>query len=99
MTRLSFAALAFLLACGSASPAADSRIRSVRYSEEQVVSLPVAAGYAAVIELAPDEVIDSVIVGNSGVWQITETQTAGRVVVKPLSGAVPTNMVVLTDRR
>jgi type IV secretion system protein VirB9 len=88
-----------LAAVASAAAAGDPRIRAIEYAEDQVTPLQLAQGYAAVVEVAPDETIDSVVVGNSSVWQITETSSGNRVVVKPLSGAVPTNMVILTERR
>lgn len=89
---------AALMAVSRAS-AADPRIRLLPYDGDQVVTVDVALGYAAVIELSSDETIDNVVIGNGGVWQITETRSSDRVVVKPLPGAVPTNLVVLTDKR
>ena len=51
------------------------------------------------IELSPDEEVSSVVVGNSAAWQVTSSQRGDRVVVKPLSGAAATNMVIVTDVR
>lgn len=78
---------------------ADPRIQTYKFSTQAVINLAVSPGYATVIELARDEQIDTVVVGNSSVWQITETGSSNRLVVKPLMGAVPTNMVVMTDAR
>jgi type IV secretion system protein VirB9 len=77
----------------------DPRIELVAYRSDRVVPVEVAAGYAAVIELAPDESIESVVLGNGAVWQVTETGRGNRIVVKPSAGAATTNMVVLTDLR
>jgi type IV secretion system protein VirB9 len=76
----------------------DPRILAVPYSAGAVVTLSVNPGYAAVVELSPDEQVESVVVGNSSAWQVTTSRRGDRVVVKPLS-AVPTNMVVITDSR
>lgn len=85
---------------GAAQPMAtsDPRIQLLAYDPAKVVTLDVALGYAAVIELSPNEAIDNLVVGNAAVWQISETRGGDKVVVKPLPGASPTNLVVLTDQ-
>lgn len=77
----------------------DQRIQVVGYVADQVVPLRVAAGYAAVVEFAEDERIENVVVGNSTAWQVTANKTGDRLVVKPLTAASTTNMVVVTDVR
>jgi type IV secretion system protein VirB9 len=77
----------------------DPRIRLVAYAPDQVVSLPVADGYAAVVALGPDERVESVVVGDSAMWQVTASKRGDHVVVKPLGRAAPTNMVVITGER
>src|SRR5690348_15710240 len=72
----------------------DARVRQLAYDPDQVVTLGVAPGYAAVVELAPDERVDNVVLGNSGVWQVTANHRGDRVIVKPLPGASYTNMIV-----
>ena len=99
MRPLSALAAAFVALAGIAHAQADPRIQLVDYAPDKVVPLQVASGYAAVVEIAPEEAIDSVVVGNSSVWQVTETSSGNRIVVKPLAGAVPTNMVILTEQR
>lgn len=78
---------------------ADPRIRVVPYNPDQIVTLGVAPGFAAVVELADDERVDNVVVGNSALWQVTANRSGDRVIVKPLPGAVPTNMIVVTGSR
>lgn len=90
---------ATFLECAAQSQATDPRVRVVPYDAGRVFTLPVAAGFASVVDLASDETVDSVVVGNSAVWQITETHDGKSVVVKPLAGAVVTNMVIMTDQR
>lgn len=77
----------------------DPRVQQVTYDPEQVVSLRVAPGYAVTVELAPDERIENVVVGNSAAWQVTPNRRADHLIVKPLGGAIPTNMEVITDAR
>ena len=98
MNALLFPVLA-AVALMQMAAAGDPRIQEFPYRSDQVVPLSVTLGYAAVIELAPDEQVDSVIVGNSNGWQITETSRGDGIVVKPLAGASPTNMIVITSGR
>ena len=99
--------LLLLLAAQAASPPptspfqiSDPRIRELVYDPRQVVPLTVGRGYAAVIELGQDQVVESVIVGDSAGWEVTASKRGDHVVVKPLDGAAPTDMVVITgDRR
>jgi type IV secretion system protein VirB9 len=79
--------------------AAAPRIQSVTYDPDRVVTLAAADGYALVVELSEDERIDNIVVGNSGVWQVTANKRGDRLVIKPLAGAVATDMVVTTDTR
>lgn len=78
---------------------ADPRIQVVTYNPGQVVTLPVASGYAAVVELGSDERVDSVVVGDSSGWQVTTSKRGDHVVVKPLASATATDMVVITGER
>lgn len=80
-------------------PGADPRIQEVVYDPAAVYPLAVYAGFAAIIEFGAQESIDSVIVGSAEGWQITPTSAANRLVVKPLPGAAPTNLIVVTDVR
>ena len=77
----------------------DPRIQVVEYSPNRVVDVSVGEGYAAVVELSPDERADSVVVGNTAGWQVTTTKRGDSVVVKPLAGAAATDMVVVTGTR
>ena len=74
----------------------DPRVQLLPFEPNQVVNLSVDAGYAAVIEFAPGEVIDSVVIGNSVGWQVTPSSSNDRIVIKPIAGAVTTDMIVIT---
>lgn len=95
---LILAALAVLAQPAQATPP-DERIRLLPYEPDQVVTLAVSPGYAAVVELSPGEAIENVVVGNSAVWQITANSSSDRIIVKPLANATATNMIVVTDAR
>lgn len=77
----------------------DARIQTVAYDPNQVVQLRVADGYATLVELSSDERVENVVVGNSAAWQVTANRQGDRLAVKPLAGAVSTNMTVVTDVR
>lgn len=77
----------------------DARIQTIVYDPNQVVQLRVADGYATLVELSPDERVENVVVGNSAAWQVTANRQGDRLAVKPLGGAVSTNMTVVTDVR
>lgn len=95
---LGIAALMLAQADVQTAPA-DERIRVVPYDANQIVTLGVAPGFAAVVELGDDERVENVVVGNSAVWQVTANRSGNRVVVKPMSNAAPTNMIVITGSR
>lgn len=77
----------------------DPRIQSVPYDTEQVISLTVALGFQLTLEFASDDRIQNVAVGNAGLWQATANKNADRLFVKPMQGAIDTNMSVVTDAR
>jgi type IV secretion system protein VirB9 len=105
--RVALATALALLA--AASPAAaqvrpqpgagDPRLQSVDYAPDQVVTLQVAPGYQLTVELAPDEQIENVAVGDSGAWQVTANRRGDRLFIKPLQQGVTTNMTVITNAR
>jgi type IV secretion system protein VirB9 len=77
----------------------DPRIQLVPYDPNRIVTLGVSQGFASVVELAGDERVENLVVGNSAAWQVTANKRGDRVIVKPLPGASQTNMVVLTANR
>ena len=83
----------------AAPGSADRRIQLLAYDPDQIVTLAVSPGFASVVELADDERIENVVVGNSAGWQVTANRRGDRVIVKPLGGAGPSNLIVLTGSR
>lgn len=79
--------------------AGDPRLQTIDYAADRVVVLEVAAGYMLTVELAPDEQIENVALGDSGAWQVTANRRGDRLFIKPLQGGVSTNMTVITNAR
>lgn len=76
-----------------------TRARTVDYVSDQVVQLQAAPGYQLMLELAPDERIENVAVGDSGAWQVTANKRGDRLFIKPIQSGITTNMMVITDAR
>ncbi len=77
----------------------DPRIQSVEYRSNQIVPLRAASGYQVTIELASDERIESVALGDTGAWQISANKAGNLLFVKPVQVGVATNMTIVTDVR
>jgi type IV secretion system protein VirB9 len=98
-----------LLALALAAPAAaqvrpqsgpgDPRLQTLDYAPDQVFLLEVAPGYQMMVELAPDEQIENIAVGDSGAFQVTANRRGDRLFIKPLQMGVTTNMTVVTNVR
>lgn len=77
----------------------DPRIQTVDYAPDQVVRLEAAPGYQLMLELAPDEHIENIALGDSGAWQATANRRGDRLFIKAVQPGVSTNMTVVTDNR
>lgn len=98
---------AFLVAGTLASPAealqrprsvaTDSRIRTLRYSENEVYQFIGHYGFQSAIEFAGDEKIQTVSIGDSVAWLINPS--GNRLFLKPIEQNAMTNMTVITDKR
>ncbi|WP_171982519.1 TrbG/VirB9 family P-type conjugative transfer protein [Sphingomonas sp. LM7] len=80
-------------------PPPNPRFQSVEYSADTVFTLRAAPGYQIIVELAPDERVENVAVGDSSGWQVTANRRGDRLFVKAVRGDVSTNMTVITDAR
>jgi type IV secretion system protein VirB9 len=77
--------------------AIDSRIRVIVYSPDDVFKFTGYYGYQASIELAKDEEIVSISMGDTTAWQIVP---AGfRLFIKPMEQDATTNMTMITNKR
>lgn len=77
--------------------AVDSRIRVLVYSPDDVFKFTGYYGYQASIELAKDEEVVSVSMGDTTAWQIVP---AGfRIFIKPIEEDATTNLTLITNKR
>lgn len=80
-------------------PPGDPRFQTVEYQPDRVVQLQAAPGFQLTVELAPDEKVESVAVGDSAAWQVTPNRRGDHLFIKPIQNGVATNMTVVTDTR
>lgn len=77
--------------------ATDSRIRTVRYSPNEVYQFIGHYGYQSAIELEANEKIQTVSIGDSVAWLVNPS--GNRLFLKPIDQNALTNMTVITDKR
>lgn len=77
----------------------DQRIQTIEYRNDQVVRIRASPGYQVTVELAPDERVESIALGDSGAWQVVANKAGNLLYVKPIQADVATNMSVTTDVR
>lgn len=78
---------------------ADSRIKFFTYSENDVYRFEGHYGYSTVIELSPNEIIESATIGDSEAWQIVRSGRTNILFVKPILENTRTNMTLITNKR
>lgn len=97
--------LALLLPAGAladVTPApgpGDPQIQTVEYSPDRIVRLETAPGYVLAIEFSPDERIETVAIGSNSGWQVTPNRRGNHLFIKQATGALDTNLTVITDAR
>lgn len=77
----------------------DPHLQTVEYNAGQIVQLRSAPGYQLMVELSPDEEVQSVALGDSAAWQVNVNKSGDRLFLKPAQGDVTTNMTVVTSVR
>ncbi|MCF8462293.1 MAG: P-type conjugative transfer protein VirB9 [Rickettsiaceae bacterium] len=75
----------------------DSRIRVITYSPNEVFKFTGYYNYQASIELAQDEEIVSISMGNQTAWQMVPS--GYRIFLKPIEDDADTNMTLITNKR
>lgn len=78
---------------------ANAHVQVVDFVADQVVQLESAPGYQLMVELAPDEHVENVAVGDSAAWQVSVNHAGNRLFLKPLLAGANTNMTVVSDAR
>lgn len=79
------------------SIATDFRLRTVRYSPNEVFKFTGHYGYQSAIEFSPEETIQTVSIGDSIAWMVDPSKD--RLFIKPIEQDAMTNMTVITDKR
>lgn len=75
----------------------DSRIRVMVYNPNDVFKFTGYYGYQASIELAKDEEVVSISMGDTTGWQIVPS--GSRIFIKPIEPDATTNMTLITNKR
>lgn len=76
--------------------ATDSRIRTLRFSPNEVYQFIGHYGYQSTIEFGTDEKIQTVSIGDSLAWMVNPS--GNRLFLKPIEQNALTNMTVITDK-
>lgn len=77
----------------------DPRIRYIAYNKDRVTVIPTALGVSTMIQLGPDEVVETVSAGDTKAWSIVPKRGSGILFVKPLEASAETNINLVTNRR
>lgn len=77
----------------------DPHLQQVDYDSGQIVQLRGSPGYQMMIELSPDEQIQSVALGDGAAWQASVNKDGNRLFLKPAQPDISTNMTVVTSVR
>jgi len=106
MSKLNAAVLSLLLLASPATsqvrPApgsGDPHLQTVDYVADQIVQLSGAPGFQLMIELSPDEQVQTVALGDTSAWQVSVSKSADRLFLKPGQSDGSTNMTVITSVR
>ena len=100
------AGLAFVLSTGLAHAEAlprpgriDSRVRDVVYNKDNVTAIDASYGTSTMIELEPDEKIETLALGNSLAWKVEPNRKGDVIFIKPVEKNAQSNLNVVTDKR
>lgn len=75
----------------------DSRLRVMTYSPDAVFKYVGYYNYQASIEMAPDEEVVNISMGDTTGWQIVPS--GNRIFLKPIEQDAQTNMTLITNKR
>jgi type IV secretion system protein VirB9 len=87
------------LQSGMAAAQGDPRVRIVPYVGDQVVPLPVAAGYQLMVSFEAGEQIDTIAIGDAAGWKVDANKRGDFMFIKIAAGAQQTNVSVITNKR
>jgi type IV secretion system protein VirB9 len=77
----------------------DSRVRDVVYNRDNVTAIDASYGTSTMIELQPDEKIETLALGDSIAWKVEPNRKGDIIFVKPVDKNAVSNLNVVTDKR
>jgi type IV secretion system protein VirB9 len=77
----------------------DSRIRNLAYDKDNVTAIDATYGTSTMIELQPDEKIETLALGDSIAWKVEPNRKGDIIFVKPVEKNAQSNLNVVTDKR
>jgi type IV secretion system protein VirB9 len=77
----------------------DSRVRDVVYNRDNVTAIDASYGTSTMIELQPDEKIETLAIGDSIAWKVEPNRKGDIIFVKPVEKNAISNLNVVTDKR
>jgi len=77
----------------------DARIRTVVYDPAQVVLIRGHYGFEQMVQLADNEKIESLAIGDSLAWQAAPNKQGNLLFLKPVEPKAHTNVAVVTNKR
>ena len=78
--------------------AADPRVKTVAYRDNDVIRLKGHYGFTTLIEFGPHERVETTDMGDKDAWQVSRLNRGNMLFVKPLLPNADTNMNVLTNQ-
>ena len=77
----------------------DSRVRDVVYNRDNVTAIDASYGTSTMIQLQPDEKIETLALGDSIAWKVEPNRKGDIIFVKPVDKNAISNLNVVTDKR
>ena len=77
----------------------DARVRDVVYNKDNVTAIDATYGTSTMVELQPDEKIETLALGDSLAWKVEPNHKGDIIFVKPVDKNAISNLNVVTDKR
>jgi type IV secretion system protein VirB9 len=77
----------------------DPRVRDVVYTRDNVTAIDATYGTSTMIELQPDEKIETLALGDSLAWKVEPNRKGDIIFVKPIDKNAQSNLNVVTTKR
>ncbi|WP_217430326.1 TrbG/VirB9 family P-type conjugative transfer protein, partial [Sphingomonas bacterium] len=74
-------------------------MRDVVYNKDNVTAIDATYGTSTMVELQPDEKIETLALGDSLAWKVEPNHKGDIIFVKPIDKNAQSNLNVVTDKR